>query len=79
MEATTLAVAIQKLQNRPANVLTSATYDTSTDILFEKLGYKDLQFQRIIVKGTIVYKGLNSLAPDYVAQMFTERSGITNN
>ena len=34
---TTLAGKIQKLQNRAARVLTSANYDTSTDILFEKL------------------------------------------
>ena len=33
---TTLAGKIKKLQNRAARVLTSANYDTSTDILFEK-------------------------------------------
>ena len=74
---TTLADKIQKLQNRAARVLTSASYDTSTDTLFEKLGWKDLQSQRKIAKGTLVYKALNSLAPDYLAQMFTERSRIT--
>ena len=58
-------------------MLTSANYDVSTDILFEKLGWKDLQFQRKIVKDTMVYKALNGLAPDYLAQMFTERSRIT--
>ena len=58
-------------------MLTSTSYDTSTDILFKKLGWKDLQSQRKIAKGTLVYKALNSLAPDYLAQMFTERSLIT--
>ena len=46
-------------------------------ILFEKLGWKDLQSQRKITKGTLVYKALNRLKPDYLAQMFTERSRIT--
>ena len=74
---TTLAGKIQKLQNRAARVLTSANYDTSTDILFKKLGWIDVQSQRKIAKGTLVYKALNGLAPDCLAQMFTERSRIT--
>ena len=85
----TLAGKIQKLQNRAARVLTGCklqnraareltNYDVSTDILFEKLGWKDLQSQRKIAKGTMVYKALNGLTPDYLTQMFTERSRITN-
>ena len=74
---TTLAGKIQKLRNRAARVLTSASYDISTDILFEKLGWKDLQSQRKIAKSTLVYKALNGLAPDYLAQMFIQSSRIT--
>ena len=55
----TLAGKIQKLQNRAARVLTSANYDVSINILFEKLGWKDFQSQRKIAKGTMVYKALN--------------------
>ena len=73
---TTLAGKIQKLQNRAAKVLTSASFFT-TNILFGKRGWKDLQSQRKIVKGTLVYKALNGLTPDYLAQMFTEHSRIT--
>ena len=73
---TTLAGKIQKLQNRAARVLTSANYDANTDILFEKLGWIDLQSQRKITKGTLVFKALNGLTPDYLTQMFTERSRI---
>ena len=53
---TTKAVAgkIQKLQNRAARVLTSASYDTSTDFLLDKLGWKYLKTQRKIVEGTMV-------------------------
>ena len=49
----TLVGKIQKLQNRAARVLTSANYDVSTDIPLEKLGWKDLQSQQKIAKGTI--------------------------
>ena len=56
----------------------SASYDTSTDFLLDKLGWKYLKTQRKIAKGTMVYKALNGLAPNYLAQMFTERSRITN-
>ena len=75
----TKAVAgkVQKLQNRAARVLTSASYDSSTDFLLDKLGWKYLKTQRKIAKGTMVYKALNGLAPNYLAQMFTERSRIT--
>ena len=52
---TTLAGKIQKLQNRAVRVLTSASHDTSTDILLKKLGWKDLQSQRKIAKGTLVF------------------------
>ena len=74
----TLAGKMQKPQNRAVRVLTSANYDVSTDILFERLGWKYLESQRKIAKGTMVYKALNGLAPDYLAQMFAERSRITN-
>ena len=73
---TTLAGKIQKLQNRAAKVLISASFFI-TDILFGKRGWKDLQSQRKIVKGTLVYKALNGLTPDYLVQMFTEHSRIT--
>ena len=77
--SSTEAVAgkIQKLQNRAARVLISASYDTSTDFLLDKLGWKYLNTQCKISKGTMVYKALNGLAPNYLAQMFTERSRIT--
>ena len=72
-----VAGIIQKLQNRAAKVLPSASYDTSTDFLLGKLGSKYLKTQRKITKGTMVYKALNSLVPNYLAQMFTGRSRIT--
>ena len=74
---TTLAGKIQKLQNRVARVLTPTSYDTSTDFLLGKLGLNELKNQHNIAMVTMVYKGLNGLAPDYLAQIFTKRSRIT--
>ena len=61
-----VAGIIQKLQNRAAKVLPSASYDTSTDFLLDKLGSKYLKTQRKITKGTMVYKALNSLVPKLI-------------
>ena len=59
-------------------MLTFSTYDTNTDHLFEILGWKNLPSQRKIAKTIMVYKSLNGLAPDYLAEMFIDRSNITN-
>ena len=74
----TLAEKLQKLQNRAARVLTFSTYDTNADHLFEILGWKNLASQRKIAKTIMVYKSLNGLAPDYLAELFIDRSNITN-
>ena len=69
---------LQKLQNRAARVLTSSSYDTNADYLFESLGWKNLVSQRRFTKAIIVYKSLNGLAPDYLSNMFVDRNSITN-
>lgn len=73
-----LADKLQKLQNRAARVLTSSNYDTNAEYLFEKLGWKNLAFQRRIAKAIMMYKSLNGLAPDYLSEMFVDRSRVTN-
>ena len=40
----TLAVKLQKLQNRAARVLTFSSYDANADALIDKLGWKKLSF-----------------------------------
>ena len=74
----TLADKLQKLQNRAARVLTSSSYDTNADYLFDKLGWKKLASQRKMAKAIMVYKSLNGLAPDSLSEMFVDRSSITN-
>ncbi len=70
-----LANKLQKLQNRAARVLTSSSYDTSADYLFERLGWKKLASQR---RSIMVYKSLNGVVPGYLSNMFVDRSSITN-
>ena len=74
----TCADKLQKLQNRAARVLTSSSYDTNADYLFEILGWKNLASQHKIAKAIMVYKSVNGLAPDYLSEMFVDRSNITN-
>jgi hypothetical protein len=69
---------LQKLQNRAGRVLTSSSYDTNADYLFEILGWKNLASQRKISKAIMVYKSVNGLVPDYLSEMFVDRSNITN-
>ena len=73
----TRADKLQKLQNRAARVLTSSSYDTNADYVFEILGWKNLASQRKIAKAIMVYKSVNGLAPDYLSEMFVDRSNIT--
>ena len=73
-----LANKLQKLQNRAAKVLTSSSYDTNADYLFERLGWKKLGSQRRITKAIMVYKSLNGLAPGYLSNMFVDGNSITN-
>ena len=74
----TLAIKLQKLQNRAARVLTFSGYDISADNLFKVLGWKNLECQRQIGVAVMVYKFLNGLAPDYLSSRLVDRSSITN-
>ena len=62
----TLANKLEKLQNCAARVLTSATFDTSTEYLFKLLNWRKLESQRQIQNACVVYKSLNGLAHDYL-------------
>ena len=72
----TLAVKLQKLQNRAARVLTFSGYDASADPLIEILGWQKLESQRSFHKAVMVYKSLNGLAPEYMRSMFIYRDTV---
>ncbi len=61
-----------------ARVLMSSSYDTNANHLFEILGWKNLVSQRTIAKAIMVYKSVIGLAPDYLCEMFVDRSNVTN-
>ena len=70
----------QKLQYRAALILTSSSYDASADDLIARLDRKKIDVQRkldTVRSCTMVYKSLNSLAPDYFRSKVTERSEIS--
>jgi hypothetical protein len=69
---------LQKLQNGAARVLTSSNYDTNTEFPIEKLSWKNLESKGKIAKAIMLYKSLNGLVPDYLSEIFVDRSSVTN-
>ena len=65
-------------KNRTARILTSSSYDANADDLFVRLGWQKLNLQRELKTGTMVYKSLNGLAPDYLKSMFTDPSATSS-
>ena len=65
-------------KNPAARILTSSSYDAKADDLFVRLGSQKLNLQRELKTGTMVYKSLNGLAPDYLKSMFTDRSATSS-
>ena len=62
---------LQKVQNRAARIITSSSYDTSAAPLIHGLGWPTIK--QFIFKETssLMYKSLNSLAPDYLPSILT--------
>ena len=50
----------------------------SINSLIDKLGWRKRDKQRLINKGTMVYKSLNGLAPNYLRSKFTYRSNVSS-
>jgi hypothetical protein len=73
----TLTTKLQKLQNRSARVLTFSGYDTNADGLLQDLGWENLETQRQIHQAIIVYKSINTLAPEYLRSKFVDRSCVS--
>ena len=74
----TLAHKFQKLQNRPARVLTFSSYHANADRLFEKLRSVKLATQRQTHKVVMLYKSVNGLSPDYLRTKFVVRGWVSN-
>ena len=72
----TLSNKLQELQNRAARILTSSSYDTDVEDL-SKLRWRKLSSQREMQKAIMVIKSLNGLTPEYLSELFVNRSDVT--
>ena len=70
----TLCDKMQKLQNRAARVITRSSYDVSAKHLLISLRQDNLTKRRKKLKATLMFKILNSLAPDYLQDLFSIRT-----
>ena len=70
----TLCDKLQKLQNSVARVITKSSYDVSANHLLTSLRQDNLAKHRKKLKATLMFKILNSLAPDYLQDMFSIRT-----
>ena len=64
---------LQRLQNRAAHIVQGRS---TTDEAFQKLGWINLETQRIMHKCILVYKCLNNLAPPYFCDYFIRNNCI---
>ena len=69
---------LQKLQNRAARIVTSSSFDTPSNQLIEKLGWKTINELIDIESKTMVFKSLNELAPPYLRSLFRKNSQSTS-
>ncbi|RUA05525.1 MAG: hypothetical protein DSY43_04445 [Gammaproteobacteria bacterium] len=69
---------LQKLQNRAARVITVSSYDTSSKLLLEMLGWDKLYIERKKQKVITVYRAINNYAPPYLKYLFIPRKSTYN-
>ena len=69
-----LSDKIQKLQNRPARILTFSNYETRSGVLLDELGWERLENKRLKQLAMIMYKIHNNLSPSYLRRIFTNTS-----
>ena len=75
---TTETNCLQKLQNGAARIVTNSSFDTSSNQLIEKLGWKTINEVINIESKTMVFKSLNELAPPYLSSLFRKNSQSTS-
>ena len=72
-----LSEKLQRLQNRAARILMSASYDSNLDDLFRALGWRRLYYQRLEQKSILMYKTLHGMTPDYLRSRFVYRDNVS--
>ena len=76
---TTEITRLQKLQNRAARIVTNSSFDTPSNQLIEKLGWKTSNELIDIESITMVLKNVNELAPPYLCSLSRKISQSSSN
>ena len=69
---------LQKLQNRAARVIMSMSNDTDYSIALHALDWEPLKLMRKKAKAKLMYKILNKMGPESLANLFTYKSEVTS-
>ena len=69
---------LQKLQNRAATIATNSSFDTPSNQLIEKLGWKTINELIDIESKTMALESVNELAPPYLRSLFRKNSQSTS-
>ena len=72
-----LSETLQKLQNRGARILISASYESNLDDLFRALGWRRLHYQRLEQKSVLIYNTLHGGTPDYLRSRFVYGDNVS--
>ena len=64
----------RKYGNRAIRVFTKSSYDTSSRLLLNSLGWDNLASRRADQKANLMYKCINNLAPAYLCNLFVPRT-----
>ena len=67
---------LRKLQNKVARIVTNSPFDASAAPLLQRLSWTLVQKLINNETGSMVYKSLNSLAPQYLSDLFVRLSGV---
>ena len=62
--------SLQKIQNRAARITTNSPYDAPAVPLLQNLGWPSIRDFIKKETATLTYKALNSLAPQYLGELF---------
>ena len=68
---------LQKLQNRAAIIIMNMSNDVHHSFVLQALGWKTLEAERKKAKGKMMYKLLNNMGPQSLANLFTYKDEVT--
>ena len=71
-------IGCKKLQNRATRIVTNSSFDTPSNKLIEKVGWKTIAELIDMESKTNVFKGVNELAPPYLHSLFRKNSRSTS-